>query len=64
MIQDSINKLPMSELISYRNILDQKMGQMDFARDRNVAIDLPLYEILQEKRHKVNERIDHLVGLL
>ena len=64
MTQPLINKLSISELLSYQSILSQRITQMEYARDRKVSINEELYNELQIKKNKIDSRINQLVELL
>lgn len=64
MTQPLVNKLSISELLSYQSILSQRITQMEYARDRKVSINEELYNELQIKKNKIDSRINQLVELL
>lgn len=64
MTQLLVNKLSISELLSYQSILSQRITQMEYARDRKVSINEELYNELQIKKNKIDSRINQLVELL
>lgn len=64
MSQPIINKLSISELLSYQSILSQRISQMEYTRDRNVPINEELYNNLLIKKSKIDSRINQLIELL
>lgn len=64
MTQPLINKLSISELLSYQSILSQRISQMEFARERKVSINDELYDNLQIKKNRIDCRINQLIELL
>lgn len=64
MAQQLLDKLNITELSAYQSILAQRMGQMDYLRERNIPIDFDLYESLQIKKNKIDSRINQLIELL
>lgn len=64
MSQPIINKLSISELLSYQSILSQRISQMEYTRDRNVPINEGLYNNLLIKKSKIDSRINQLIELL
>jgi len=64
MSQGSIDKYSISELLAFKSILESRMSQMDFHRERSIPIDVDFYEKLQIKLNKINNRINQLVELL
>lgn len=59
-----IDKLNISELLAFKSIIDSRMGQIEFARDRQVEVDFNLYEQLQSKKNKVECKINNLLALI
>ena len=64
MAQTIINKLSISELLSYQSILSQRINQMEYTRDRNVPINEEIYNSLLIKKSKIDSRINQLIEIL
>lgn len=64
MSQKLIDKYTISELLAFKNILESKMNQLNFQRERAIFIDTDLYERLQIKLEKIISRINQLVESL
>ncbi len=64
MSQKLVDKYTISELLAFKNILESKMNQLNFQRERAIFIDTDLYERLQIKLEKIVNRINQLVESL
>ncbi len=59
-----IDTLSSSELIAFKNIIESKMNTINGFRERGIEIDFTLYEKLQEKRNKLEFKINNLIDLI